>query len=62
MKYYHVSYQYTKNSGFGFGSITLELKKPIKTGKDVKMAAEHIEKVNGFNKVIVLNWIPLKGW
>ncbi len=59
--HYHVVYGFNDGNKSGYGSLRISFKQPIQYQSDVTIAKKGIEKEYGYDNVVVLSWIPLKG-
>lgn len=58
---YHIVYNFsTKESTSGFGSTTMELKKPLDSSSLINELREYILEKEGLRNVVILNWKELK--
>lgn len=59
--YYHVSYFYKDGKGTGHGRTMITTTFKMDTESAISKVSEHLLKENGFDIIIMLNWIQLKG-
>ena len=53
---YFVSYVWTDGGSYNVSQSTVEMKKPITTGKDIKELVENFEDFHAADKCIILNY------
>ena len=58
---YHVVYDYKKGNERGTGSLTTTTRELVDTSENMKQVGESIRDDYGYDNVVVLNIIPLKG-
>jgi hypothetical protein len=59
--YYHVVYSFNNAIGTGTGKIDLIRTGKIQTFQDTKSVKEYIEEREGFESVVLINWIEMEG-